>query len=119
MNLLNKIKIKLSSNEVGVDEFGNSYFEEKNAINGKKRRFVVYKGCAEPSKVPSRWHRWLHYTCDEAPINIDTHQNPWQKTHLPNLTGTIHQHSPASSAVKKGNRKKVGADYQSWTPDNN
>ncbi len=116
MNLLNKIKIRLCCNEIGIDEFGNTYFEENLSKEQKKRRFVIYKGETEPSKIPSSWHGWLHYSCNTPPINVNTYIHSWQKTHLPNLTGTIYQHCVSSSANKKGNRKKVGSDYEAWNP---
>ncbi len=118
MNLINKIKIKFSCNKIGIDEFGNSYFEQKSSpsISIKKKRFVIYRGQVEASKIPSQWHRWLHYTCDEVPVNINTHKNSWQKIHLPNLTGTTYQHSPINTETKK--RKAVSCDYESWKPNN-
>ena len=131
MKLLNKIIIKLSCNKIGDDEFGNSYFEKKLSTkqlqqslqnkfghNPEKKRFVIYKGSVEASKVPAQWHGWLHYNCETPPINIENSKKSWEKTHLPNLSGTIYQNSPSSCVDKKGNRKKVSSDYQSWTPNN-
>jgi len=119
MNLINKIIINFTCNQVGVDEFGNKYFEKKSLTNneariGKKKRFVIYRGDVEASKIPSNWHRWLHYTCDEKPVNVNTKKHSWQKIHLPNLTGTLYKHSPKN---EQNQRKKVGADYQSWNPN--
>lgn len=111
MNLIEKIKIKRSCNEVGIDEFGNKYFEEKIAKNSAKKRFVIYKGIVEPSKIPSEWHGWIHYSQDKAPVNSNTNKHPWQKIHLPNLTGKI------IKKAKKTTRKKVSSDYESWQPN--
>ena len=37
---------------VGKDEFGNRYFEEKKpSLEGRKRRYVIYSGLAEASRV--------------------------------------------------------------------
>ena len=56
---------------VGQDEFGNSYYQTKGArvdpALGYVRRWVIYKGYAEASKVPAEWHGWLHHTFDEPP----------------------------------------------------
>ena len=42
---------------VGEDDQGNRYFEERKAtLEGRKRRYVLYKGYAEPSRVPADWH---------------------------------------------------------------
>lgn len=117
MDLISKIAIKISSNLVGIDEFGNKYFESKKARNGGKKRYVIYKGIAEPSKIPSNWHGWLHYTYNEIPES--SHKFAWQKTHLPNLTGTKFAYFPKGSAQSENKRPKVSSDYQAWKPKTN
>ncbi len=104
MRLINDFLIKFSCNEIGSDEFGNQYYMNKK--DGK--RFVIYKGLAEPSKVPMEWHGWLHYTTDLAPVSINTHKFSWQKIHLPNLTGTRNAHAPKNSTSQQ---------YQAWKPE--
>ena len=111
MNFLTNFKIRLFCKKVGADEFGNEYFQDKNS-----RRLVVYKGIAEPSKIPAEWHGWIHYTTEIAPVNINTHRYSWQKTHLPNLTGTKNAYAPKGHMALGGKREKVSADYQAWTP---
>lgn len=101
---------------IGRDEFGNRYFESKRASKGeKKRRWVIYEGVAEASKVPPAWHGWLHYTLD-APLS-ETKQHSWLKTHIPNLTGTTGRYLPAGHISKGGARAPTAADYQPWTPE--
>ena len=107
MNALHKFFIKFSAQKIGADEFGNDYFENK-----KGKRFVVYNGEAEPSKVPMQWHGWLHYTTNLAPVNINTHHFSWQKSHLPNLTGTKHAYAPKNSTENK-------LAYEPWNPKGN
>jgi NADH:ubiquinone oxidoreductase subunit len=104
MSLLNNFFIKISCRKIGSDEFGNEYFQNKNG-----RRFVAYKGIAEPSKIPAEWHGWIHHSTNLAPIKISTRKFSWQKIHLPNLTGTKGAYSPKNSAVKK-----VGGFYETW-----
>ena len=108
MNFLNNFYIKFSCQKIGSDEFGNEYFQNKRG-----KRFVSYKGIAEPSKIPSEWHGWIHYSTNIVPVNINTHRFSWQKIHLPNLTGTKGAHSPKNSIVKKTN-----AEYEAWNPNN-
>jgi len=108
MDLINRIIIKAFCKKVGADEFGNEYFENKN-----KKRFVVYKGIVEPSKIPAEWHGWMHYSSDKAPVDINTHRFLWQKSHLPNLTGTRNSHSP-----EKSKTKNTQYGYQAWKPNN-
>lgn len=117
MDLLNKAIIRLFSDKIGFDEFGNLYYEGRGKSADKKKRFVVYNGIAEPSKVPAEWHSWLHYTTDVAPVEIKTHKSPWQKIHLPNLTGTKYAYFPLGSVFRGGKRGKVGADYEPWKPN--
>ncbi|MFT6077327.1 MAG: NADH:ubiquinone oxidoreductase subunit [Myxococcota bacterium] len=114
MDLISKIAIKMNYNQVGVDEFDNKYYEAKKPTNNRKKRCVIYRGMAEPSKVPAGWHGWLHYTSDDLPNNL--HKHHWQKIHLPNLTGTKFAHFPAGSKKTNKERLKVSSDYQSWQP---
>ena len=111
MDIINKILIKVFCTKIGSDEFGNQYFESK-----KNKRYIIYNGISEPSKIPAKWHRWIHYTTNNPPNNTKTHL--WQKIHLPNLTGTNFAYSPLDNKIKKDKvRKKVSSDYQSWKPN--
>lgn len=103
--------------QIGTDEFGNRYFMEKNEPTGRRRkRWVMYKGRAEASKVPAHWHGWLHYTTDEIPDGSASQRYGWQKEHVPNLTGTTAAYMPPGHLLKGGVRDKTAADYQPWTP---
>ena len=113
MSFLTKLKIKLTSTKVGEDEFGNQYFQSKK----DKKRFVIYRGIAEPSKIPANWHGWIHYTTNQTPVGFDTNRHAWQKHHLPNLTGTPNSYAPQGHLNKGGLRNKVSSDYQSWSPE--
>jgi NADH:ubiquinone oxidoreductase subunit len=104
--------------KVGEDEFGNKYFEEKKATasDGRKRRYVVYKGYADASRVPMAWHGWLHHTYAEPPTG-DEPRHVWEKEHQPNLTGTVHAYKPAGSLSRGGQRQSASGDYESWSPE--
>lgn len=99
---LNRFFIKFFAKKVGEDEFNNQYYQKEN------RRYVLYKGIAEPSKVPTHWSSWLHYISDEIPTTPKKYS--WQKTHTPNLTGTKFAYNPAKN---KDYQKKI---FKSWTP---
>jgi NADH:ubiquinone oxidoreductase subunit len=116
MDIINKLSIKFFCNKVGFDEFGNQYFEAKKTTNSKKRRYIIYNGIAEPSKVPASWHGWIHYTTNDLPGNSYNHL--WQKIHLPNLTGTKFSHFYLGNQFKKNIRNKVDPSYQPWQPKN-
>lgn len=97
---------------VGKDQFGNRYFREK----GGRKRWVIYNGMPEASKVPPEWHAWLHYTIDDAPVN-GVERKPWEKEHQPNLSGTPYAYRPQGSMAKAGQRPPATGDYEAWRPE--
>ena len=104
---------------VGTDEQGNKYYEERVAKSGSadgvKRRWVVYHGVAEASRVPSDWHGWLHHTFDEPPTTAPLKRQAFEQDHLPNMTGTPLAYHPKGSLARGGETpKKV---YDAWSPD--
>jgi NADH:ubiquinone oxidoreductase subunit len=106
---------------VGQDELGNRYFEARDDRDsydrGRKRRWVIYKGYADASKVTPEWHGWLHYTFDEPPTTAPLKTKAWEKDHVPNLTGTIHAYRPQGSIARGGDRQRATGDYEAWTPE--
>lgn len=102
---------------VGRDEYGNRYYEARRTRAGEKhkRRWVIYNGIIDASKVPPAWHGWLHYT-HEAPL-AHSRVYAWQKEHKPNLTGTEGRYLPPGHISKGGTRAAAAADYQPWTPN--
>lgn len=107
----------LHGEHVGTDEFGNRYYVDKRT-KGKKRerRWVLYKGMPEASKVPPEWHAWLHGTIAQPPVSR-TPQRPWQKPHVPNLTGTDLAYRPPGHVLKGGARAPSSGDYEPWVPN--
>jgi len=103
--------------QVGTDAFGNTYFREKNAEKGRReRRWVIFAGEPEATKVPPEWHAWLHHTHAE-PLSPDSpYHRPWVKTHKPNATGTLEAYRPRASALVGGERPRGTGDYEPWTP---
>lgn len=103
---------------VGEDEMGNRYYEEKQAAGGRpKRRWVIYKGAAEASKVSPDWHGWLHHTFDAPPTVEPFVVKAWEKPHVPNLSGTPFAWRPQGSLARTGHRPKATGDYEAWSPD--
>ncbi len=103
---------------VGKDEQGNEFFEErKPSQEGRKRRYVIYKGVAEPSRISADWHGWLHYTYQQPPTEAPLPRKVWETEHKPNLTGTIHAYRPQGSLAETGQRAKTTGDYEAWRPD--
>jgi NADH:ubiquinone oxidoreductase subunit len=105
---------------VGQDDYGNRYFEARDArdsYDGRRRRWVIYKGYPDASKVPAEWHGWLHYTFDDPPTVAPLPRRSWEKDHKPNLTGTIHAWRPKGSITRGGERARATGDYEAWRPD--
>ena len=105
---------------VGEDEQGNRYYRTKG---GKidptlhiERRWVIYNGLAEATRVPPSWHGWLHHVVDTPPTEIDYPPREWEKPHVPNLTGTPAAYRPSGSTLASGQRPKATGDYQPWMP---
>ena len=107
---------------VGHDEFGNAYYRTKGGkidpTLGFQRRWVVYNGLAEASRIPPEWHGWIHHTVDVAPTEESYTAREWQKPHVPNMTGTPAAYRPSGSTLAAGRRPAATGDYQPWTPGN-
>nr|WP_240454824.1 NADH:ubiquinone oxidoreductase subunit NDUFA12 [Caulobacter sp. 17J65-9] len=105
---------------VGQDEFGNRYYEAKDtkcSYDGRKRRWVLFNGYAEASKVSPDWHGWLHYTFSEPPTRAPLPRRSWEKEHLPNLSGTPYAWRPKGSLARGGKRAAATGDYEAWKPE--
>ena len=56
---------------VGVDEYGNRYYEDFNHKNKNQRRFVEFADTGRwfptPKKISPAWHGWMHHQYDDPP----------------------------------------------------
>ncbi len=98
---------------VGSDAFGNVYFE------GKKggRRWVIYGGSNDASRVSPDWHGWLHHTLDDLPDAALPPARGWEKPPIPNLTGTSEAYRPSGALEQGGRRAAATGDYEAWSPN--
>lgn len=101
----------LYGKKVGEDAEGNVFFQDKTG----KRRWVIYNGEAQASRVTPEWHGWLHHTWEEPPTKAPLPHRPWEKPHLPNLTGTDKAYFPEGSLYHADPVKR--RDYDAWQPD--
>ncbi len=102
--------------KTGQDHLGNVYYRAKPRRGYKRdRRWVIYDGAPEASKVPPEWHGWLHHQSDKIPEEGgESFRRPWQKPHLANMTGTAAAWLPP--ALKGGKRDPATGDYEAWQP---
>ena len=96
--------------KVGADAQGNLYYQ---TADGKKR-WVIYNGEMEASRVSPDWHGWLHHTWDQPPTTAPLAHKPWEEAHLENLTGTAAAYAPTGSIRRTA--PVARADYEAWTP---
>ena len=97
--------------KVGEDGNGNVFYKSKDG----KRRWVIYDGEAEASRVSPEWHGWLHHTWNEPPTEVPVPRKAWEKPHQPNLTGTTDAYVPAGSLNRV--QPVVRSDYDAWQPE--
>lgn len=101
---------------VGSDQLGNVYFESTRPVNGRVRRWVIYSGSNDASRVTPEWHGWLHGTTDLVPDELPPARE-WEKPPVPNLTGTTAAFRPAGALERGGNRAAATGDYEAWSPN--
>ena len=97
--------------KVGEDAQGNAFYQTADG----KRRWVIFNGECEASRVSPDWHGWLHFTWDHPPTEVPLAKKLWEKPHLENLTGTDAAYAPPGSI-----RRPVPvarADYEAWQPE--
>jgi len=117
MSLGTRLFTWLHGRYVGRDSYGNRYYRGRPIGKRKReRRWVIYAGEVEASRVPPEWHGWLHGSQAEPP-QADAPRYPWQKEHLPNLTGTPLAYRPPGHTLAGGHRAPATGDYQPWTPE--
>lgn len=97
--------------KVGSDAAGNVYYRARKG----DRRWVIYNGPAEASRVPPEWHLWLHHASD-TPGDAEIPVKAWEKPHVPNLTGSDAAYVPSGALSAGGRRAAATGDYEAWTP---
>lgn len=106
---------------VGTDAFGNMYYRALgpliDASAGPERRWVIYNGEAEASRVPPVWRGWLTHTYDLPPSEGMHGVRDWEKPHLANMTGSAAAYRPQGSTKASGRRPPATGDYVAWSPD--
>jgi len=97
--------------KVGEDEQGNIYYQDKAG----KRRWVIYNGEMEASRIGPEWHGWLHHTFAEPPTVAPLARKAWEKPHHENLTGTAAAYAPSGSIRRAA--PEARRDYEAWQPE--
>ena len=97
--------------KVGEDAEGNVYY--RNADSSK--RWVIFNGEIEATRVNADWHGWPHHSWDETPEARPLAHKTWEKPHQENLTGTALAYAPAGS-IRREKPADLG-DYEASQPE--
>ena len=97
--------------KVGEDAQGNVFYRTRD----DKRRWVIFNGECEASRVSPDWHGWLHHTFKEPPSEKPLPHKSWEKEHEENLTGTALAYAPAGSIRRV--EPAARSDYEAWSPE--
>lgn len=103
--------------KMGEDALGNVYYQGGKDTAGNPRRWVIYQGANDASRVAPEWYSWLHHQMDTVPDKALPAPRAWQKPAVPNMTGTPLAYRPQGALEKGGKRAAVTGDYEAWTPD--
>jgi NADH:ubiquinone oxidoreductase subunit len=104
--------------QVGTDAQGNTYHRARKADKaGFERRWVIYNGANDASRVPAEWHGWLHHSYDALPESHLAPPKIWETEFTPNATGTAQAYRPMGALEMGGKRARSGGDYDAWTPE--
>jgi len=98
-----KLKTIFYGKLVGSDMSGNKYYESRSG-----KRWVIYSGEIDASKIPEEWYSWIHFTNNRIENNHKLEKYEWQKSHLSNQTGTENAYHPN----KENN--EIKKKYTSW-----
>jgi NADH:ubiquinone oxidoreductase subunit len=113
---------------VGTDFAGNTYFRARpkgkgasvgrpnGSYTSREKRWVIYNGANDASRVPAEWHGWLHGTYDDVPESHLPPPKVWEADYTPNATGTARAYFPQGSLERGGKRARAVGDYEAWVP---
>lgn len=108
---------KRHGTEVGRDALGNSYFEIDRGDELPPRRWVMYAGSNDASRVTPQWHGWLHGALEDLPGEALPPPRPWEADPAANLTGTPMAYLPTGALGDGSARQSARGDYEAWTPE--
>ena len=98
-----KLKTIFYGKLVGSDSFGNKYYESKIG-----KRWIIYHGEIDASKIPNEWYSWIHFTNNNIEKIHDLKKFDWQKPHQSNQTGTENAYRPNK------NNESIKKKYTIW-----
>lgn len=119
---------RVGGEHVGTDAEGNKYYRAANkawtkggsstgSYTQREKRWVIYAGNNDASRVPSEWHGWLHGAFDDVPESNLPPAKIWEADYTPNATGTAQAYRPQGALERGGKRAAAVGDYEAWNPE--
>jgi len=105
--------IRRHGRSVGEDANGNVYYQSKKG----DRRWVIYNGANDASRITPDWYAWMHKQIDDVPDVALPPAPKFLADPVANLTGTPFAYSPSGALDGGGRRQAAAGDYQAWTPE--
>jgi NADH:ubiquinone oxidoreductase subunit len=110
-----RILTRRHGTEVGRDGEGNIYY--RRGSGATERRWVIYNGIPEATRIPPDWHLWMHKTVALPPSEAPLTPRVWERPWTPNATGTAAAYMPPGALEAGGKRARATGDYRAWSPD--
>ncbi|KAJ4778040.1 NADH dehydrogenase [ubiquinone] 1 alpha subcomplex subunit 12 [Rhynchospora pubera] len=121
-NLLQTKIHSIGATLVGVDKFGNKYYEKLGDTQYGRHRFVEYaqKSRYNASQVPPEWHGWLHYITDHTGDELlMLKPKRYGVEHKENLSGEGEEFIYHSKGHALNTEQRDWTRYQAWQPKKN
>jgi NADH:ubiquinone oxidoreductase subunit len=99
--------------KAGSDLLGNVYYSTKNG----DRRWVIYNGSNDASRIPPDWYAWMHNQIDDVPDKALPPAPKFIKPPIGNRTGTAEAYRPSGALERGGQRAAASGDYEAWVPE--
>ncbi|KAL5568220.1 hypothetical protein UlMin_024795 [Ulmus minor] len=118
-NLLQTKIHNIGATLVGVDKFGNKYYQKLEGMQYGRHRWVEYadKGCYNASQVPPEWHGWLHYITDSTGDELlMLKPKRYGVEHKQNFSGEGNEYIYHSKEHSLNPRQRNWTRYQPWQP---
>ena len=58
----------------GTDYYGNKYYQNKSG-----KRWIIYNGEVDATKIPNEWYSWIHYLNNKIEHQQELKKFSWQK----------------------------------------
>ncbi|CAM8992164.1 hypothetical protein QQ045_006599 [Rhodiola kirilowii] len=118
-NLLQTKIHNIGATVVGVDKFGNKYYEKLEGVQYGRHRWVEYaaKDRYNASQVPPEWHGWLHFITDRTGDELLLLKpKRYGIEHKENFSGAGDEYIYHSKGHALHPGQKDWTRYQSWQP---